>query len=89
MCGLFPCIPILGVFIFDQKLLREWEFKFLCETNTLGSCKIHSLISKSICEWHKSSRSLNFCVKLIRWVAAKYTHSFRRASVNDTNLAGV
>ena len=46
MCGLFPCIPILGVFIFDQKVLREWEFKFLCETNTLGSCKTHYLSVK-------------------------------------------
>ena len=41
MYGLFPCIPILGVFIFDQKVLREWKFKFLCETNPLGSCKTH------------------------------------------------
>ena len=39
MCGFFPCIPILGFFIFDQKVFWEWRFKFVCETNPLGSCK--------------------------------------------------
>ena len=40
MCGLFPCIPILGVFVFDQ---RYYENEVFC-----------------------------FCVKLIRWLAAKH-----------------
>ena len=41
MCGLFPCIPILGrlfwAFIFDQIALWEWRFRSSCETNPLGS----------------------------------------------------
>ena len=41
MRGLFPCIPILRVFIFDEKVLWEWRFKFLCETNPLSSFKMH------------------------------------------------
>ena len=41
MCGLFPCVPIFKGFIFDQKVLQEWRFKFLIETNPLGSCKTY------------------------------------------------
>ena len=41
MYGLIPFIPIFKSFIFFKKILREWEFKFLCETYLLGSCKTH------------------------------------------------
>ena len=41
MCGLFPCIATFKGFIFDQKVLQEWRFKFLIETNPLGSCKTY------------------------------------------------
>ena len=39
--GCFLVYLFLRVFIFDQKVLPEWRFKFLCATYPLGSCKTH------------------------------------------------
>ena len=39
--GVMEKYLFLRVFIFDQKVLPEWRFKFLCATYPLGSCKTH------------------------------------------------
>ena len=65
MCGLFPCIPILGVFIFFKKGIIGWGFRvLLCSLSWVAA-----FISS-----HVSLANLQYILPLLTWII--YSHRY-------------
>ena len=72
MCGLFPCIPILGVFIFNKKVSWDEGFRFLpCFLSWVAA-----YISRAV--WRKSSMQVcfnslryKFCIDILFRIKGK------------------